>query len=74
MRIDRPSKELPAAEGTARLSFGLALGGGGILGLAHVGVLEAFVAEGISVDVLTGTSIGALVAACHGGGMPISTR
>jgi len=54
-----------------RPTLGLALGGGGILGLAHVGVLEALQSAGIAPDALTGTSIGALVAGCYCGGMPI---
>jgi len=52
--------------------FGLALGGGALLGLAHVGVLEALEARGLRPDLVTGTSIGALVAACFAGGMPIA--
>ncbi|MHC4712231.1 MAG: patatin-like phospholipase family protein [Planctomycetota bacterium] len=51
--------------------FGLALGGGAILGLAHVGVLEALASAGLAPDLVTGTSIGALVAGCHAGGMPL---
>lgn len=42
--------------------IGLALGGGAAKGLAHVGVLKAFVEEGVEIDYLSGTSIGALVA------------
>ncbi len=57
--------------GEARSAFGLALGGGGILGLAHVGVLDALAGAGLCPDLLTGTSIGALVAGCYGGGMPL---
>lgn len=48
--------------------FGLALGGGGILGLAHVGVLEVLEGAGLVPDILTGTSIGSVVAACYAGG------
>lgn len=51
--------------------FGLALGGGGILGLAHIGVLEALESAGLAPDLITGTSIGALVAGCYGGGMTV---
>lgn len=40
---------------------GLALGGGYARGLAHIGVLEVFEKEGIPVDMIAGTSIGALV-------------
>lgn len=57
--------------GGSRPVFGLALGGGALLGLAHVGVLEALESHGLKPDLLTGTSIGALVAACYAGGMSI---
>jgi NTE family protein len=44
-----------------KLKVGLALGGGYARGLAHVGVLEVLEREGIPVDMIAGTSIGALV-------------
>ena len=44
---------------------GLALGGGAVLGAAHVGVLRAIEEYGIKVDAVAGTSIGALVAALY---------
>ncbi len=43
--------------------IGLALGGGAAKGIAHIGVLKAFEEERVEVSYLTGTSIGALVAA-----------
>jgi NTE family protein len=45
--------------------IGLALGGGGARGLAHLGVLCALEHEGVNVDLLTGTSMGALVASVY---------
>ena len=42
--------------------LGLALGGGAARGLAHLGVLKAFEAEGIFFDTIAGTSAGALMA------------
>jgi NTE family protein len=39
----------------------VALGGGAARGLAHIGVLKVLEREGIPVDVIAGTSIGALV-------------
>ncbi|MDD4746683.1 MAG: patatin-like phospholipase family protein [Salinivirgaceae bacterium] len=42
---------------------GLALGGGAVLGAAHIGVLRAIEEFDIEVQYLSGTSIGALVAA-----------
>ncbi len=41
--------------------WGLALGGGGARGIAHVGVLKVLQRENLIPDVITGTSIGALV-------------
>lgn len=43
----------------------LALGGGGARGLAHLGILRELEKAGISIDLLTGTSMGALVAAVY---------
>lgn len=45
------------------------MGGGGVKGLAHAGAWRAIVESGLEVSELIGTSIGALVAACVGGGM-----
>jgi NTE family protein len=43
--------------------LGLALGGGGVRGAAHLGVLSVFEREGIAFDVVAGTSVGAVVGA-----------
>ena len=48
-----------------RKRLGLALGGGGARGIAHVGVLRVFEEESIPVDLIVGTSIGALVGAAY---------
>ena len=45
--------------------IGLALGGGGARGLAHLGVLCALEHGGVNVDLLAGTSMGALVASLY---------
>ena len=42
--------------------IGLALGGGAVLGAAHIGVLKALEESEIEIDSITGTSIGAFVA------------
>lgn len=41
--------------------FGLALGGGGARGLAHIGVLKALESHNIRIDAITGCSMGALI-------------
>ena len=45
------------------LRLGIALGSGGAKGMAHLGALKAFEEEGISFDVVAGTSIGAIAGA-----------
>lgn len=47
------------------MTFGLALGGGAARGYAHIGFLEVLSEEGIEFDVVSGTSIGALVGAVY---------
>lgn len=49
----------------------LVLGGGGLKGFAHIGVLQAFEERGVQPTVVAGTSIGALIAAAYAGGMPV---
>ena len=39
----------------------LALGAGGVRGLAHIGVLQVFREEGIPIHAIAGTSMGAMV-------------
>ena len=51
-----------AAQPDDRPRIGLALGGGGARGLAHVGVLQWLEEHRIPVDAIAGTSIGGLVA------------
>jgi len=43
------------------LSVGLALGGGAARGMAHIGVLRVLDRERIPIDVVTGTSMGAIL-------------
>jgi len=48
-----------------RKKVGLVLGGGYARGLAHIGILEVLEREGIPVDMIAGTSIGALIGALY---------
>lgn len=50
-----------AGQISGRPKIGLALGGGGARGAAHVGVLKILEKEGIKFDCVVGTSIGAVV-------------
>jgi NTE family protein len=58
----------PASPALQRPKLGLALGGGAARGWAHIGVLQVLDEAGIKVDILAGTSIGAVVGGCHAGG------
>ncbi|HVP77204.1 MAG TPA: patatin-like phospholipase family protein [Thermodesulfobacteriota bacterium] len=49
--------------------IGLALGGGGARGLAHIGVLKVLEKEKIPIHLVVGTSIGALVGAAYASGI-----
>ncbi|MBS0009995.1 MAG: patatin-like phospholipase family protein [Bacteroidales bacterium] len=44
---------------------GLVLSGGGARGLAHIGLIRALEEEGISIDYIAGTSMGAIVGALY---------
>jgi NTE family protein len=59
---------LPAIAPPNRPAVGLALEGGGALGLAHVGVIEWLEEHRIPVDRVTGTSMGSLVAGLYATG------
>lgn len=63
--LGRSSETLPARVPT----IGLALGGGGARGLAHVVLLEAFDELGLRPKVMAGTSIGAIYGAAYASGM-----
>src|SRR6266478_8429174 len=52
----------------ARPKIGLALEGGGALGLAHIGVLKWFAEHHIPVDYVAGTSMGGLVGGFYAAG------
>ena len=72
-RAKRPSAlvhHVGCSEDTARIArfltgnaTGLVLGGGGARGFAHLGVIRALRENGLQIDALGGTSIGAIVAA-----------
>jgi len=49
--------------------FGIALSGGGARGILHIGVLEALHKYGIYPEIISGTSMGALVGVFYASGM-----
>jgi NTE family protein len=50
-------------------TVGLALGGGGAKGLAHIAILETLESMGVVPKVISGTSIGAMVGSLYASGM-----
>ena len=57
--------------GDTRPRIGLALGGGGARGIAHISVLRTIEALRIPIDCVAGTSMGALVGGLYASGMPV---
>ena len=51
------------------IQIGLALGGGAARGMAHLGVLKALEQHGIYIDMLAGTSAGALTGVMYAAGL-----
>jgi len=51
--------------------IGLALGGGGARGFAHIGVMKVLEKEKIKPDIIVGTSIGSIVGGAFASGMKI---
>jgi predicted acylesterase/phospholipase RssA/CRP-like cAMP-binding protein len=49
--------------------IGVALGGGAARGMAHLGVLKALEQHGIVVDIIAGTSVGAMTGIVYGSGL-----
>lgn len=48
-----------------KIKVGLALGSGAARGFAHIGVIQALEKEGIKIDLISGSSVGSLVAAYY---------
>ena len=72
-RARKPVEPAPAQSETkpaanTRLKIGVALEGGGALGIAHLGVLKWFEEHHIPVDYVAGTSMGGLVGGLYATG------
>jgi len=71
--IAQASVQPPASTGASiRPKIGLVLSGGGARGAAHVGVLKVLEELRIPIDVIAGTSIGAVVGASYASGTPLA--
>src|SRR5213595_4084456 len=75
MRLRYPGTHLPGKRSRVMkpgTRYTLVLGGGGMKGLAHIGVLQALLERGHRPTRIIGSSVGALVAAAWAGGMGIA--
>ncbi|MGR3993129.1 patatin-like phospholipase family protein [Pseudomonas sp. 1121_17] len=61
---------ITAAENT-RPKVGLVLSGGAARGLAHIGVLKALEEQGVRVDAIAGTSMGAVIGGLYASGYSV---
>jgi predicted acylesterase/phospholipase RssA len=68
--VPRPSTA-PSATPPPHQHVGLVLGGGGALGLAHIGVLLWMEEHCIPVDAISGNSMGSFVGGLYAAGVPI---
>lgn len=71
------SKNVPHQDKSARKAtrpkVGLALGGGGARGAAHVGVLRILEQQGINIDYIAGTNVGAVVGGLYAAGISLDS-
>jgi len=54
---------------TKMKKLGLALGGGGLRGLAHIGILQVLEDNDVPPAIISGTSVGSIIATLHVSGM-----
>jgi NTE family protein len=68
---DAPEDIDPLARRIARKSVGLALSSGNARGIAHIGVLKVLEEAKVPIDIMAGTSAGALFGSLYASGMTI---
>jgi len=68
-RAHSPATRIPARPSRPR-RLGLALSSGGAKGFAHIGVIQVLEENGIEVDAIAGSSIGAYIGALWASGLP----
>jgi NTE family protein len=64
-------REVRSAPTNRRPKVGLVLSAGSLRGVAHVGVIQALEDAGFPIDVVAGTSMGAVMGSLYASGMPI---
>lgn len=60
-----------AQDDIGRPKLGIALGGGGTRGAAHIGVLRVLEQEGIKPDIVVGNSMGSIIGSLYCAGVPL---
>lgn len=55
-----------------KIKVGVAFGGGGAKGMAHIGVIKAFEEYGLDFDYVAGTSVGSIMGSAYASGMKSS--
>jgi len=74
LRAGRPGDLARLARMITGTGCGVVLGGGGARGIAHLGVLRALEEAGVPIDVVGGTSMGAIMAALCARGLGDAER
>jgi len=64
-------KKVVSLKPPQRPKIALVLGGGGARGLAHIGVMKVLREENVPIDMVVGTSVGALIGAVYCAGEPL---
>ncbi len=72
IRPELPADMARLARIQSHTAVGLVLAGGGARGLAHLGIYQALRERGIEIDVVGGTSIGAVMAALVASDRPVA--
>ncbi len=68
IRLDHQEDFARVARCVAGVAVGVVFGGGGARGLAHIGVIRALREAGVPIDMIGGTSMGAVIAGALGMG------
>jgi predicted acylesterase/phospholipase RssA/CRP-like cAMP-binding protein len=74
LRADHPDDAARLARMVTGNACGVVLGGGSSRGFAHLGVLRALEEAGVPIDVVGGTSVGAVMGALYASGLTDAER
>lgn len=74
VRLERDDDMGRLARRLSSRAVGLCLGGGGARGFAHIGTVRALEEAGVAIDLIGGSSIGALIAAGFASGLTVERQ